>query len=160
MKRKVYIETTVVSYFAGQPTRDLIIAARQEEARVLWPRLLSDYDSCISALVLTESRAGNPELANRRMDALASFPILDVTPEAEDLASDLLKMGAVPEAFPEDALHIAIAAANGMEVILSLNFKHINNPFLFRKIREVVEDAGYRCPEICSPEQLLENENE
>lgn len=160
MKRKVYIETTVVSYYAGQATRDLIIAARQQETRVLWPRLHLAFRAHISALVLAEARAGNPELANRRLDALASFPILDVTPEAEELAGNLLRQGAVPEAFPEDALHIAIAAAHGMEIILSLNFKHINNPFLFRKIREVVEDAGYKCPEICSPEQLLENENE
>ncbi|MDA3874531.1 MAG: type II toxin-antitoxin system VapC family toxin [Kiritimatiellae bacterium] len=160
MKRKVYIETTVVSYFTGQPTRDLIIAARQEETRALWPRLLNEYDAFVSALVLTESREGNSELAKNRMEALASFPVLDVTEEAEKLAHDLLSKGAVPEPYPEDALHIAIAAANGMEIILSLNFKHINNPFLFGKIRSVVQDAGYTCPEICSPEQLLENEIE
>jgi len=160
VKRKVYIETTVVSYYTGQPTRDLIIAARQEETRALWPRLVDDYNSSISALVLTESRSGNPDLAKKRMDALASFPVLDVTQDAEKLANDLLSKGAVPESFPEDALHIAIAAANGMEIILSLNFKHINNPFRFGKIREVVEGAGYQCPEICSPDQLLENEYE
>ncbi|MEX2607835.1 MAG: type II toxin-antitoxin system VapC family toxin [Kiritimatiellia bacterium] len=160
MKRKVYIETTVVSYYTGQPTRDLIIAARQEETRALWPQLVRDYDSFISALVLTESREGNPDIANKRMEALASFPVLDVTQEAEELANDLLNNSAVPESFPEDALHIAIASVHGMEMILSLNFKHINNPFLFGKIRSVVEKTGYKCPEICSPEQLLENENE
>jgi hypothetical protein len=160
VKRKINIESTVVSYYAGHSTRDLIIAARQEETRALWPRLLDDYDSCISALVLAESREGNPELAKKRMDALKPFPVLDVTPEAEALAKDLVKKGAVPESYPEDALHIAIAAANGMEIILSLNFKHINNPFLFAKIRSVVEEAGYKCPEICSPEQLLENDHE
>ncbi len=160
MKRKVYIETTVVSYYTGLPTRDLIIAARQEETRALWPQLVRDYDSFISALVLAESREGNPDVANKRMDALVSFPILDVTQEAEELANDLLNNGAVPTSYPEDALHIAIAAVNGVEIILSLNFKHINNPFLFGKIRFVVEKAGYKCPEICSPEQLLENENE
>jgi len=39
MKRKVYIETTVVSYYTGRATRDLIVAARQEETRTLWPRV-------------------------------------------------------------------------------------------------------------------------
>jgi hypothetical protein len=160
MKRKVYIETTIVSYYTGLATRDLIIAARQEETRALWPQLVRDYDSFISALVLTESREGNPDVANKRMDALVSFPVLDVTQEAEELANDLLNNSAVPTSYPEDALHIAIAAVNGMEIILSLNFKHINNPFLFGKIRSVVEKAGYKCPEICSPEQMLENENE
>lgn len=160
MKRKIYIESTVVSYYTGQPTRDLIISARQEETRALWPRLLTGFDSFISALVVTECREGNPERAAKRVQAIETFPVLDTTEEAEILAGRLLAEGAVPESYPEDALQIAIASVNGMELILSLNFKHINNPFLFGKIRSVVDSAGYICPEICSPEQLLENEDE
>ena len=160
MKRKVYIESTVVSYYTGQPTRDLIISARQEETRTLWPRLLEEFDSYISALVVTECRDGQPERAAKRVEAIAPFPVLDVTGDAEALARALLEKGAVPESFPEDALHIAIAAVNGMELILSLNFIHINNPFLFGRIRSVVEAAGYVCPEICSPEQLMENDDD
>lgn len=160
MKRKVYIESTVVSYFTGRPTRDLIISARQEETRAVWPRLLEEFDSFISALVVTECRDGNPEHSAKRVEAIKPFPILDATEEAEVLAERLLMEGAVPQSYPEDALHIAIASVSGMELILSLNFKHINNPFLFGKIRSVVEAGGYVCPEICSPEQLLENENE
>lgn len=30
MKRRVYIETTVVSYLTARPNRDLIVAAHQE----------------------------------------------------------------------------------------------------------------------------------
>lgn len=160
MKRKIYIESTVVSYYTGQPTRDLIISARQEETRALWPRLLDEFEAYISALVVTECRDGNLERAAKRVEAIAPFPILDTTEDAEALAGALLEKGAVPESYPEDALHIAIAAVNGMELILSLNFKHINNPFLFGKIRSVVEEAGYVCPEICSPEQLMENDDD
>ncbi|MCH8528167.1 MAG: hypothetical protein LAT79_13610 [Kiritimatiellae bacterium] len=57
-------------------------------------------------------------------------------------------------------LLFAIAAVNGIDIILSLNFKHINNPLQFGKIRKTVESMGYQCPEICSPEQLLENEDD
>jgi len=160
MKRKVYIESTVVSYYTGQPTRDLIVSARQEETRAVWPRLLEEFDSFISALVVAECRDGNPVRAAKRVEAIAPFPVLDTTEDAEALAVALLQKGAVPESYPEDALHIAIAAVNGMKLILSLNFKHINNPFLFGKIRSVVEDAGYVCPEICSPEQLMENNDD
>lgn len=160
MKRKVYIESTVVSYYTGRPTRDLIISARQEETRAVWPRLLEEFDSHISALVVTECRDGNPDWAVKRVEAIKPFPVLDVTGDAEFLARSLLEKGAVPDSYPEDALHIAIAAVNGMELILSLNFKHINNPFLFGRIRSVVEEAGYVCPEICSPEQLMENDDD
>jgi len=42
-----------------------------------------------------------------------------------------------------------------MHVVVTWNFKHINNPFTRMMIRQIVENNGYGCPEICSPEELL-----
>lgn len=53
--------------------------------------------------------------------------------EAKALAGQLPQAKAVPAPYPEDALHIAIVAVNGIDIILSLNFKHINNPLQFGK---------------------------
>jgi len=65
---------------------------------------------------------------------------------------------AVPGEYPEDAMHIAIAAVNGIDILLTWNFAHINNPFKKMLIRQAVENAGYQCPEICSPDELMEAE--
>lgn len=62
----------------------------------------------------------------------------------------------MPAECPEDALHIAVAAVNGIEVIITWNFAHLNNPFTRKKVRQIVEGEGFECPEICSPEELLE----
>jgi hypothetical protein len=62
----------------------------------------------------------------------------------------------IPAEYPEDALHIAVAAVNGMDVVVTWNFAHLNNPFTRTMIRQVIENAGLRCPEICSPDELLE----
>lgn len=156
MKPRVYVETTVVSYFTGRATRDLVIAAHQEETRALWPRLSSEFDSYISALVYEEASRGNEELARKRLVAVAPFPVLAVDQEARDLAAQLLATKAIPEEFPEDALHIAVAAVNGIGILLTWNFAHINNPFKKMLIRQSVETAGYLCPEICSPDELME----
>jgi hypothetical protein len=33
----------------------------------------------------------------------------------------------------------------------------VNNPFIKRRVRKIVEGAGgYACPEICSPDELTE----
>jgi hypothetical protein len=32
---------------------------------------------------------------------------------------------------------------------------YLNNAFTRSRIREVVESQGYRCPELCSPDELL-----
>ncbi len=59
---------------------------------------------------------------------------------------------------PEDALHVAVAAVNGMDVLITWNFAHLNNPFTRKMVRQTVENEGYQCSEICSPEELLEVE--
>lgn len=156
MKTKVYVETTVVSYLTGRGTRDLMVAAHQEETRALWPRLTSDFEAYISALVYEEASRGNPEQVQKRLAAIEAFSVLDVDDDAQELASRLLSDKAVPEEVPEDAVHIAVAAVNGIDIVLTWNFAHINNPFKKLLIRQAVENAGYRCPEICSPDELME----
>ncbi|MFW6161623.1 MAG: type II toxin-antitoxin system VapC family toxin [Planctomycetota bacterium] len=155
MARNVYIETTVVSYFTARPSRDLVVAARQEATRELWPRLLAGFKTHISALVYEEAGRGDPQEARKRLEAIGPFAMLDVDGEVQDLAERVIAGKGIPEAYPEDALHIAVAAANGMELLVTWNFAHINNPFTRLVIRQILENEGYRPPEICSPDELL-----
>lgn len=155
MRRKVYIETSVVSYFTARPSRDLVVAARQEATRELWPRLLDAFDAHISALVYLEAGRGNPEEAERRLQAIKPFPMLDIDDETRALAARIIEGTGIPERYPEDALHIAVAATNGMELVVTWSFAHINNPFTRFVIRQILETEGYRPPEICSPDELL-----
>ena len=74
------------------------------------------------------------------------------------LAAKLLAGNAIPPGHPEDALHIALAAVNGMDVLVTWNFAHINNPFTRLTIRQVLESEGYQSPEICSPDELVESD--
>ena len=62
--------------------------------------------------------------------------------------------GAIPKGSEEDALHIGIAAAQGVDYLLTWNFKHINNAETKAAIIELVESCGYICPQLCSPEEL------
>ena len=59
---------------------------------------------------------------------------------AKQITDDLLYKKAIPKQFPDDAAHIAIAAANGIDIIVTWNFSHINNPFTKNMIRKVIED--------------------
>ena len=152
MKKRIHLETTVVSYLTAKPSRDIMVAGHQDATREVWPHLYSKYGSYISALVFEEAGKGDPSQAHMRLAAIESFPMLDVDEEARFLAEKIILRKAVPAEYPEDALHIAVAAVNGMEVILTWNFAHLNNPFTRKLVRQVVEGEGYECPEICSPE--------
>ncbi|MEI6788912.1 MAG: hypothetical protein WCL49_10595, partial [bacterium] len=59
MKQKLYLETTVVSYFTARPSRDLLVAGHQEATRELWPSLTAVYDTYVSALVYEEVALGD-----------------------------------------------------------------------------------------------------
>ena len=77
------------------------------------------------------------------------------TTEARLLAEKIIAGKGIPKEYPEDALHVAVAGANGMEVLVTWNFAHLNNPFTRLMIRQIVESEGYRSLEICSPDELL-----
>jgi len=156
MKKRVYIETTVVSYFTARPSRDIIMAGHQETTRDLWPDLIAKYETYISALVYEEAGKGDPGQAVMRLAAVESFPMLDIDEETRFIAEKIITGRGIPDKYPEDALHIAVAAVNGMDVLVTWNFAHLNNPFTRRAVRRIVEQEGYLCPEICSPQELLE----
>ncbi len=153
MKQQVYIETSVVSYYANRPSRDLVTAARQQVTREWWDESSHHFQLFISVLVLEEARRGDESEAKKRLEILNDIPVLGISEEAEALASALI-VGPIPKKSAEDALHIALAAVNGMEFLLTWNFRHINNAMMKKQIARVVENHGYECPVLCSPEEL------
>lgn len=155
MKPIVYLETSVVSYLTGRTSRDLVVAGRQEVSRDWWDRRREHYALRISALVLQEIGRGDKTVAREREQAVEGVSVLEITPEAQRLAADLVKGKAVPAKAPEDALHIALAAVHGADYLLTWNFRHINNAETKRTLIAAVEAAGYECPMICSPEELM-----
>lgn len=154
-KKKVYLETSIVSYYTARPNRDLIITARQEITHELWPILQKKYDLYVSALVIQEASRGDKEAANKRLQAISHIPVLEITEKVRTVAQKLMKEKAVSPEFEEDALHIAVASVNGMDFLLTWNFSHINNALKKSKIIIAIENRGFIPPEICSPEELL-----
>ena len=154
MTESVYIESSVISYLTARPSRDLVIAARQAITETWWHEQSTAFDLYISALVESEISQGDAAAVKRRLRAVEDIPSIAISPEAQRLAEDLLAQGAVPASSEEDALHIGIAAAAGVEYLLTWNFKHINNAQTRAAIIAVVEAHGYVCPMLCSPEEL------
>lgn len=90
------------------------------------------------------------------MEALAGLPVLSVDRRARTLASTLLRVGALPTKARLDAVHVAIAAANGMDYLLTWNLRHLANAAIRGKIEEACRRAGIQPPSICTPEELME----
>lgn len=152
----VYVETTVVGNAAGRMYPDPLVAARQTLTRRWWAIAGREYRLLASQLVIDECNAGDPTAAQERLAVIASVELLATTEAVEELADALVAQGAVPASQPRDALHIAIAAVNGVQYLATWNFKHIANPMMQGRIASVCRQSGFEPPVICTPEQLLE----
>jgi hypothetical protein len=108
MKSSVYIETSIVSYLTGRPSRDVILAGRQALTVEWWDSRRDRFDLYVSALVVTEAEDGDPEAVRRRLAAIEGIPAVTISDEARALARQLIHGGPMPEEYPEDALHIAV----------------------------------------------------
>lgn len=96
MKETVYIETSVISYLTSRPSRDIIIAGRQEITRDKWQNICKEFDTYISFLVIQEARYGDSEAAQKRSEIIEKMPALKIDEAAEILADKLLKEKAIP----------------------------------------------------------------
>ena len=157
MKPRVYVETSIVTYLTARPARDIVVAGRQQSTRDWWATTSRRFELVVSDLVLQEAAGGDPAAARARLDALASFVRLDATAAAQELTERLVRTGALPERVAPDAAHVAVAAANGIDYLVTWNFKHIANATAKRRIETTCRHAGFECPVICSPDELVED---
>ncbi len=156
MKPRVYVETSVISYLTARPSRDLIMAAHQEVTREWWQNQSGAFDLYYSEAVRNEAAMGSEDAAALRLQALLDLKLLEIPSQALELANALVIATALPAKAQVDALHIAIAAYEKMDFVLTWNFKHIANAQSALKVREVCAGFGLQCPVLCSPLELLE----
>ena len=159
MNPTVYLETTIIGYLAMQPSGVLRIAANQQTTHEWWNEHRHRFAVYVSRFVVGECSAGDAAAAAERLRVLADVPLLEVSADAESLAAALLDDVPLPSKAAIDALHIAVAAVNGVEYLLTWNCRHIANPGLRPRIESVCRKMGFEPPVICTPQELLEIDN-
>lgn len=151
----VYVETTVLSYLAARPSRDLVVAAHQRLTAEWWQTAPARFMLVASAVVTQEAAAGDPQVAGARLALLAGVPLLEVTPEALALAAGLLRAGHLPPKADFDALHLGVAAVGGADYLVTWNMRHLAGAVVRRRLERALRAAGYEPPTLCTPEELL-----
>ena len=153
-KKKIYVETSIISYLAARPSASIQDAARQLSTHEWWENESRRYDLYVSQAVWKEASRGDADAAARRMKILDGMSELTADDNALMLATAFIEGHAVPKEYPDDALHIAIAAVGGMDYLLSWNFKHITNADTIPIVQRICLEKGYRCPMICTPQMM------
>ena len=158
MNPKVYLETTIPSYLTAWPSRDLVRAAHQQLTWEWWDSRRLEFDLYISPIVLRECAAGDSIAAQERLKVIPDLPLLDLSDEATVLAEQIVDGVPLPPKASFDALHIAIAAASGMDYLLTWNCRHIANAAFRVAMTRIINSAGFQPALICTPEELLGSE--
>lgn len=156
MKPTVYVETTIISYLTAWPSRDIVLLGQQQLTREWWDAR-DRFDLVCSELVEREASAGDAAAAAARMTVIGSIPMLSLTPDAATLAAHIISVSRLPRRAHSDALHVAIAAVNGIEQLVTWNCRHLTNANFRPKIEQACRDRGLVPPTICTPPDLMEN---
>lgn len=153
-KIKYYLDTTIFNFvFAEGDTEKKDITLRLFENLPLIAEGIYISDEVIREI----SRAPEPRKSQLEGLVRKTNPLLlEVDIEAEELAERYVKEGIIPERYRSDALHIAVAVINGIEVIVSWNFEHIVKLKTRVMVNGVNRLLGYHEIEICSPEEVIE----
>jgi len=149
-KIKIYLDTSVISALFDErnPERKSLTEAFFAE--------IGNFETFISEITVAEiERTPDMELRSKMKDTVSRFSVLSLTDDVEWVAREYIRHGAVPESYPEDAYHIAIAVINEVDYLLSWNFKHI----VRKKTRDIVRMVNtlnnLRQIEIMTPAELL-----
>jgi hypothetical protein len=155
---RLYVETSIVSYLRQPPSEQLVAATRQLLTRRWWENHRQEYDLVISQYVIDEAADGDPILAQERLGALEGLPLLELSPEIDAIAEELMARSILPARAQLDALHIALVAYHRIDYLLTWNCKHIANARILPRIHQTLNDLGCWFPVICTPEEMLEDE--
>lgn len=156
MKPSVYLETTIIGSSAMRVSGVLRVAANQQITRDWWDNHRGDFELFVSRFVVDECSDGDPVAAQERLAYLDGIPLLAISDDVNALATALLAGVPLPEKAAIDALHISVAAFNGVEYMVKWNCKHIANPSMRPKIERICREMGIEPPVICTPQELLE----
>lgn len=151
-----YLETTIPSYLAADPSRDLIIAAHQQITHEWWQAARRRFDLYVSEAVLGEIRAGDPDAAARRLGLVDGIPVLQLNHQVRDLVHEYdQRLGLVGRA-KADLPHFGFAVAYEMDYLVTWNCSHIANGEIIRRLMAANLELDRPTPLIVTPEEILE----
>ena len=154
----VYLETSVFGFFYDEEPRN---ALRREAVVALLQQVRTGMLRGVTSPVTLDEIGRTPEpLRSRLLVLLEDVQTMDAArQEAERMAQAYVADGAVPDEYIDDARHVAYATVGRVDVLVTLNLRHMANEWAERRIGAVNLREGYDVLRIRTPEEVLEYED-
>ena len=154
MRKRVYIETTIPSFYHTLRT-DAESIARMNWTREWWERCAGTFELLSSDAVIAELGRGASEKTLERIALLKDVELLEITEEVEEVAAIYIERLVMPDDPTGDALHLALASFYRVDVLLTWNCQHLANPNKMEHIRLVNYELGLPMPYLTTPLNYL-----
>ena len=109
----------------------------------------------MSEVVEAECGRGDAKSVSRRRELLGEVSLFPLNERILELARLLVVLGAIPEKAGPEAVHIAAAAVEECEFLLTWNFRHIADVRIRQEAERILSNHGYTKTTICTPEELI-----
>lgn len=155
-KPKLYLDTSVISALYAEDAPWMVDSTAELFERVIQ----GEYEIYFSNLVLVEiGKTKNPKrraILLRLVDNLIELGAreLKVDEDCEKLAQYYVEKEAFPLKAKADALHVAVAVLNQLDLVVSWDFEHMVKWKTREKVNEISEEMGYVKIDIISPEEI------
>jgi len=151
---RVYVETTIPSFYCELRTEPDIVA-RRDWTRQWWSTAAARFELVTSPAVLDELAAGKSERSAERLALVGGLPVLPVEPAIIEIVRTYIEHRVMPADPAGDALHLALASYHKCDFLVTWNCRHLANANKFGHIRRVNTMLGLFVPTLATPLELL-----
>ena len=153
MKPKVYLETSIFSFYYDERTSPLIVAQR-EATREWWELWRDGYDCYSSPVVIEELSRGTLPHRHEALALARTLPELFITPAVAGVIEEYLTEFVMPRDPTGDAAHLAVASLHDCDYLLTWNCQHLANARKFAHIEHINRRLGLPVPLLVTPRQI------
>ena len=157
MRKRVYIETTIPSFYHTL-RRDPESIARMHWTRQWWSKYADEYHLISSLAVIDELQKGVSGKTPERLSLLDPVVMLPITEEIVEIAQIYIDKLVMPNDPTGDALHLAVASFHKADVLLTWNCQHLANVNKIDPIRRINFQLGLAAPILATPLNYLSGE--
>ena len=152
---KIFLETSVFNFVYAEDAPD----KREDTIRLFEEIRKNFFLPYTSAYVSDELQNASAEIREKLFRLIPDYKVivLNKSDEIEHLADIYVREGIIPNKYRTDAIHIATATVNDLDIVLSWNFQHIVKRKTVVMTEAVNLRNGYKKVEIHTPTEVILN---
>lgn len=154
MKKRVYIETSIPSFYYEIRTEPEMVARRSWTCE-WWDQQSHHYELVTSLAVIEELEKGDYPTKSDTLALMESISVLPVEDPIPEIVEAYIVRKLMPNDVTGDAFHLAMASYHQCHFLLTWNCQNLANANKFDHIRRVNTILGLFVPMIVTPFELL-----